>query len=55
MEKFKKIKLLVLKAEVDAIKFYLSNNMAAGHRLRVQMQELRNQAQALSFEIGNLL
>ncbi|MET4081406.1 hypothetical protein ABIB40_001352 [Pedobacter sp. UYP30] len=55
MEKFQKIKVLLLRAEVDAEKFYLSNNIAAGHRLRVHMQELRNLAQAVSFDIGNLM
>ncbi|WP_457269861.1 histone H1 [Pedobacter sp. UYEF25] len=55
MEKFEKIKALLIEAEADAKKFYLSKNRTAGNRLRVHMQNLRNLSQAVSFEIGNLL
>lgn len=55
MEKFIRLKILLESAEVDADKFYNANNKAAGNRLRKQMQDLRNLAQAVSFEIGNLM
>ena len=40
---------------IDADKYYGNNNKAAGSRLRKKMQDVKNLAQAISFEVGNLM
>ena len=55
MEKFIRLKDLLVDAQLNAEKFYGKDNIAAGTRLRKQMQDLRNLAQAISFEVGILL
>lgn len=41
--------------EIDAFKYYAYNNKAAGSRLRKKMQDFKNLAQAILFEVGNLV
>lgn len=55
MDKFQQIKTLLTEMDADAVKFYLHQNMAAGNRLRVKLNELRNLAQSISFEIGGII
>ncbi|RBQ07834.1 histone H1 [Pedobacter miscanthi] len=51
MEKFSKIKELIVLIESDAQKFYKAGNGAAGTRLRKGIQKVRNLAQEIRQEI----
>ena len=51
MKKFNEIKKLVESLDADAEKFYNKGNSAAGTRIRKGMQDLKNMAQAIRFEI----
>jgi len=51
MEKFNKLKELVMEIEGDADKFYNKGNNAAGTRVRKGLQDLKNLAQDLRLEI----
>lgn len=53
MEKFNKLKELVLEIEGDADKFYNKGNNAAGTRVRKGLQDLKNLSQELRLEIQN--
>ncbi len=54
MEKFEKLKDLILGSEDDFSKFYEKNNKAAGTRARSVMQELKNLAQEIRKEIQEM-
>lgn len=54
MEKFEKLKGLVLSMEDDFDKFYDKKNQAAGTRVRKGMQELKNLAQDIRLEVQNI-
>ena len=54
MEKYQKLKDLVLSVEDDFSKFYEKDNKAAGTRARKAMQELKNLAQEIRGEIQNM-
>lgn len=51
MEKYHKLKELVISIEDDFSKFYEKDNKAAGTRARKAMQELKNLAQEIRGEI----
>ena len=51
MEKFEKVKEVLVAAEADAEKFYNSGNSAAGTRLRKSMQDLKTLAQEIRAEV----
>jgi len=51
MEKFAKLKELIVSAETDADKFYNIGNSAAGTRLRGAMQQLKVLAQEIRQEV----
>jgi hypothetical protein len=53
MEKFNKLKELVIEIEGDADKFYNKGNNAAGTRVRKGLQDLKNLSQELRLEIQN--
>jgi len=53
MEKFNKLKELVMEIEGDADKFYNKGNNAAGTRVRKGLQDLKNLSQELRLEIQN--
>ena len=54
MEKFAKLKNLVITVEDDFSKFYDKNNKAAGTRARKAMQELKVLAQEIRTEIQEM-
>ncbi|WNJ18607.1 histone H1 [Pontibacter sp. G13] len=54
MEKFEKLKNLVLSSEEDFAKFYDKNNKAAGTRARRAMQDIKVLAQDIRKEIQDL-
>ena len=54
MEKYQKLKDLVLSIEEDFSKFYEKDNKAAGTRARKAMQELKNLAQEIRGEIQSM-
>lgn len=45
MEQIKKLKELIVAAEIDADKFFNKGNSAAGTRLRKAMQDIKGTAQ----------
>jgi hypothetical protein len=51
MEKFTKVKEILVSVEADADKFYNSGNGAAGTRLRKAMQDLKTLAQEIRTEV----
>ncbi len=51
MEKYNKLKELIVSVEDDFSKFYEKNNKAAGTRVRGAMQELKNLAQDIRKEV----
>lgn len=51
MEKYNKLKELVIAIEEDFAKFYDKGNKAAGTRARKAMQDLKNMAQDIRKEI----
>jgi len=51
MKKFDELKKLVENLEADADKFYNKGNSAAGTRIRKGMQDIKNMAQSIRFEI----
>jgi len=53
MEKFNKLKELVMEIEGDADKFYNKGNNAAGTRVRKGLQDLKSLSQELRQEIQN--
>ncbi len=54
MNKFSKVKDLVMSLESDFEKFYDKGNSAAGTRVRKGMQELKNLAQVLRKEVQDM-
>lgn len=54
MNKFSKVKDLVMSLEGDFEKFYDKGNSAAGTRVRKGMQELKNLAQDLRKEVQDM-
>lgn len=54
MDKFAKLKELVLKTEEDAAKFYQSGVAAAGTRVRKNMQEIKALAQDIRMDVQNI-
>ena len=54
MEKYQKLKDIVLAIEDDFSKFYEKDNKAAGTRARKAMQELKNLAQDIRKEIQDM-
>ncbi len=53
MDKFHKLKELVLSIEDDFSKFYEKDNKAAGTRVRKAMQDLKVLAQDIRLEVQN--
>ncbi|RMG20410.1 MAG: histone H1 [Bacteroidetes bacterium] len=51
MEKYEKLKSLVISIQDDFMKFYEKNNKAAGTRARKAMQDLKNLAQEIRNDI----
>ena len=51
MEKYAKLKSLIVSAEEDFAKFYEKNNKAAGTRARKAMQEVKTLAQEIRKDI----
>jgi hypothetical protein len=51
MEKFEKIKSLMVEAEQDMEKFYEKGNKSAGTRIRKAMQELKKLAQEVRQDV----
>ena len=51
MERFNQLKQLLLESETDFIKFYEKENLAAGTRVRLKMQELKALAQEIRLEV----
>ena len=51
MEKYAKLKSLIVSAEEDFKKFYDKNNKAAGTRARKAMQEVKTLAQEIRKDI----
>jgi hypothetical protein len=54
MEKFQKLKSLVLSIEDDFSKFYGKQNKAAGTRIRKSMQDLKELAQDIRKEVQDM-
>lgn len=54
MEKFAELKQFIDSLESDFFKFYNKKNSAAGTRLRLSMQELKNKANDFRKEIQAL-
>ncbi|MDB5262782.1 MAG: histone [Adhaeribacter sp.] len=54
MNKFSKVRDLVMSLEGDFEKFYEKNNSAAGTRVRKGMQDLKNMAQELRKEVQDM-
>ncbi|MBX7125253.1 MAG: histone H1 [Cyclobacteriaceae bacterium] len=54
MKKFEELKSLIAAIELDAEKFYVKGNSAAGTRVRKGMQDLKNLAQAIRAEVQDL-
>jgi hypothetical protein len=54
MEKFKALEELVEQTRVDAEKFYVQGNKAAGTRVRKNMQTLKNLAQEIRTEVQEM-
>jgi len=53
MEKFLKLKAIILGAEDDFSKFYEKENSAAGTRARKAMQDAKTLAQEIRLDIQN--
>ncbi|MCB9232250.1 MAG: histone H1 [Bacteroidia bacterium] len=51
MKKFNELKEMIAALEADAVKFYEKGNSAAGTRVRVGMQNVKNLAQDIRVEI----
>ena len=54
MNKFSKVRDLVMSLESDFEKFYEKGNSAAGTRVRKGMQDLKNLAQELRKEVQDM-
>lgn len=54
MERFEQVKNLVAELEADFVKFYDKNNKAAGTRVRVGLQNLKNLSQEIRKEIQEM-
>mgnify|MGYP003579955457 CR=1 FL=1 len=54
MNKFSKVRDLVMSLEADFEKFYEKGNSAAGTRVRKGMQDLKNLAQELRKEVQDM-
>jgi len=54
MEKYEKLKALVLSLEADVDKFYAKSNQTAGTRIRKGMQDLKNLAQEIRVEVQDI-
>lgn len=54
MNKFSKVRDLVMSLEGDFEKFYEKGNSAAGTRVRKGMQDLKNMAQELRKEVQDM-
>ncbi|GEO03656.1 histone H1 [Adhaeribacter aerolatus] len=54
MNKFSKVRDLVMSLEADFEKFYEKGNSAAGTRVRKGMQDLKNLAQDLRKEVQDM-
>jgi hypothetical protein len=52
MEKYKELKTLVDSMEEDVTKFYNKGNSKAGVRVRASLQDVKDIAQAIRFEIS---
>ncbi|MEM6763787.1 MAG: histone H1 [Bacteroidota bacterium] len=54
MEKYTKLKQIILEAEEDFSKFFEKDNKAAGTRARKAMQEVKNLAQDIRKDIQSM-
>ncbi|MEM9935426.1 MAG: histone H1 [Bacteroidota bacterium] len=54
MEKYTKLKQIILDAEEDFSKFFEKDNKAAGTRARKAMQEVKNLAQDIRKDIQSM-
>lgn len=54
MDKYNKLRELILGLEEDAVKFYDKNNNAAGTRVRKGMQEIKDLAQDIRKEVQDI-
>lgn len=54
MDKFNKLKELMVSLEEDAVKFYEKGNKAAGTRLRNGMQSIKTMAQDIRKEVQDM-
>ncbi|MEM8901324.1 MAG: histone H1 [Bacteroidota bacterium] len=54
MEKYVKLKQIILDAEEDFSKFFEKDNKAAGTRARKAMQEVKNLAQEIRKDIQSM-
>lgn len=54
MEKFNKLKEILESATVDAEKFYVKNQKAAGTRVRKFMQDVKTLAQEIRNEVTDI-
>ena len=54
MDKLKKLQDTIESMKSDFAKFYLKGNAAAGTRIRLGMQEVKNQASEIRIEIQTL-
>jgi hypothetical protein len=54
MATYAQLKSAIAATEADAEKFFSNGNKAAGTRLRNQLQEIKNLAQKVRVEVGEL-
>ena len=54
MEKYNKLKDLIVAIEDDFVKFYEKGNKAAGTRVRGAMQDMKNLAQDIRKEVQDM-
>lgn len=54
MESLDNLELLMADIRIDAQKFYENGNKAAGTRLRVALQKLKNEAQGIRINVLEL-
>ena len=54
MKNFNELKEMVAELEEDAAKFYDKGNKAAGTRVRVGMQNIKNLAQEIRVEVQSI-
>lgn len=54
MEKLKELEALIESVKEDAEKFYVKENGLAGARVRKVMQDIKNKAQEIRFEVSEI-